>query len=93
MEVFIRKQVGNQRVIQVTTMANYKRNKAKISAEGWELVPVENLILVEESPAVAETVAEEIEQTYSKRKSKYAPKTVLLEGIEQEQEKPTEDDL
>jgi hypothetical protein len=93
MEVFIRKQIGNRWVIQVTTMANIEKNKTYMSAEGWELVPEKDLIPVLEDTSKAEPVTEEIEPAYPKKKSKYQPKTVLIEGIEQEQEKPSEDDL
>jgi hypothetical protein len=91
MEVLIRKQVGNRSVIQKTTKGNWEKNKVYMTAEGWELVPVENLIPV--APLRLEPVTEEIEQVSTKKNKKYTPKTIMLEGVEQEQEKSGESDL
>jgi hypothetical protein len=92
-EVLTRKQIGNRFVYEKTTEANWELNKTYMSAEGWSLVPEKELIPVMEETPKVEPVAEEIEPAYPKKKSKYQPKTVLIEGIEQEQEKPSEDDL
>jgi hypothetical protein len=90
-EVLTRKQVGNQFVYDKTTKDNWELNKGYRSAEGWHLVPVEHMIPVE---VKEEPKEEPKEQVSTKKKDKKEPvKTILLEGIEQEVETSSPEEL